>query len=291
MQLFEALIPLRQQLLTWRQAGERIAFVPTMGNLHAGHMSLIQQAQKHADRVVVSIFVNPLQFDQADDLARYPRTLQGDQQLLQAAAVDVLYLPDAAQLYPHGINDSVRVHVPGLSDILEGAARPGHFSGVTTVVAKLFNMVQPDIALFGEKDWQQLVLIRRMVKDLLIPLQVVGVATVREADGLAMSSRNSRLSVQERQQAAELYQVLSAVRDHWRQKGTINAGDWQQQEQLARAELEKRGLRADYVCIRNGVDLSEPLPGTLLDGQSLVLLAAVWLGKTRLIDHLSLEML
>ena len=288
MQSFKTIAAMRQQLSEWRRAGQGIAFVPTMGNLHDGHIALIRHARTLADRIVVSIYVNPLQFNSAVDLDRYPVTLADDCQRLAAEAADALYLPDAGQIYPYGLDDSVRVSVPGLSDVLEGAFRPGHFTGVTTVVAKLFNIIQPDLAVFGEKDLQQLLLIRRMAADLLLPVKVLGVATVRDADGLAMSSRNGNLSVSERQRAGILYQVLAATREQWHQQLAPGVGDWRVLEQAAMAELEHKGLRPEYVSIRRGEDLAEPVSGRAMNDQSLYVLAAAWLGQTRLIDNLSL---
>jgi len=293
MQVFDTIAAMRRQLSEWRRAGQHIAFVPTMGNLHAGHIALIRHAATLADHVVTSIYVNPMQFNDANDLARYPVTLEEDRQRLQAVATDILYLPDAGQIYPYGLADSVRVSVPGLSDVLEGVFRPGHFTGVTTVVAKLLNIVQPDIAVFGEKDWQQLLLIRRMVADLLMPVQIVAVATEREADGLAMSSRNGGLNESERCQAAGIYQVLSTLRDRWQRQRLVGKCDYRLLEHEAMAELERQGLRVEYVSIRNGEDLTEPVMGEARTGKQsaeapLVVLAAVWLGETRLIDNLPL---
>lgn len=288
MQCFETNAALRQQLLAWRRAGDRIAFVPTMGHLHAGHLALVDHARSLAERVVVSIYVNPLQFDNNADLKRYPQTLAEDRLGLEEVGVDVLYLPDAGQIYPYGIEASVQVCVPALSDVLEGASRPGHFKGVATVVAKLFNIVQPDLAIFGEKDWQQLLLIRRLVADLCMPLDIVAVATVREADGLAMSSRNSHLSAKERQQAGGLYQVLLTLREQWHQQRLVGSGEWRMLERSAMAALEKQGLRADYISIRRRDDLAEPPSGQPREDQRLIVLAAAWVGKTRLIDNLSL---
>ena len=180
----------REQVRAWHRAGERVAFVPTMGNLHAGHMSLVARARELADRVVVSIFVNPLQFSAGEDLSAYPRTPEEDAAMLQAAGVELLFLPEETEIYPRGREGVTFVEVPGISDLLCGASRPKHFRGVATVVCKLFNIVQPDVACFGEKDFQQLAVLRRMVVELDIPVEMVGVATLREADGLAMSSRN-----------------------------------------------------------------------------------------------------
>ena len=263
-----------------RAAGRRIAFVPTMGNLHAGHMALVARARELCEVVVVSIFVNPLQFDRADDLAAYPRTPADDATLLEAAGVDVLYMPDEAEVYPRGREQGTRVIVPGLADILEGAHRPGHFTGVTTVVCKLFNRVRPDVAVFGEKDWQQLCLIRRMVDDLDMGVEIVGLPTVREADGLAMSSRNGRLSAAERTLAPALYRALDALR----RALLTGRRDYTALEQTALAEITASGMRPDYISVR-AQDLSEPE-----DGRDLVVLGAAWIGRTRLIDNIPVRL-
>lgn len=269
---------LRQSVQAWKSKGERVAFVPTMGNLHAGHLQLVQAARARADRVVVSVFVNPLQFNEAADFNAYPRTLEDDVHLLREARADLLFVPTVDVMYPHGQVSNTKVIVPGLTDVLEGECRPGHFTGVSTVVAKLFNMVQPDLALFGEKDFQQLMLIRRMVADLDMPVAIEGLPTVREADGLAMSSRNSRLSADERRIAPAIYQTLCRLRD------LLLQGDRQYAslEQLAVAELDRAGFRAEYIAVRRAADLQPPASG---DTQ-LVLLLAAHLGKTRLIDNL-----
>lgn len=285
---FETIASLRTQVSAWRRAGERIALVPTMGNLHAGHIALVNRARELADRVVTSIYVNPLQFNDPADLERYPVTLEQDRAQLQAAACDAVYLPDANQLYPFGIDSSVRVSVPGLSEVLDGIFRPGHFTGVATIVAKLFNIVQPDFALFGEKDLQQLVVIRRLVDDLHIPVRIVGVETVREADGLAMSSRNSYLHPDERRLAGTLYRVLTSVRERWRQQTDSGSVDGRALEQAAMAELGELGLRPEYVSIRCGDDLSELPPHGKCEERSWYVLAAAWLGPARLIDNLRL---
>lgn len=211
MNIVEQLNDLRNQVRAWRTAGERVGFVPTMGNLHEGHITLVREALQRVPRVVVSIFVNPLQFGPTEDLAAYPRTPEQDQARLAEAGCHLLFAPSVATMYPNGQAVQTRVEVPGLSDILCGASRPGHFIGVATVVCKLFNMVQPDLALFGEKDFQQLLVIRRMVADLAMPVEVSGVPIVREPDGLAMSSRNGYLSVGERAQAPSLYRTLTAA--------------------------------------------------------------------------------
>ncbi len=268
---------LREAADAWRRAGERIAFVPTMGNLHAGHMALVTRARELAARVVVSIFVNPLQFDRADDLARYPRTLADDEARLRAAGVDALYLPDEATMYPQGRAGQTRVHVPVLSELLCGASRPGHFDGVATVVCKLFHQVRPDLALFGEKDWQQLVIIRKMVADLDLPVEIVGVPTVREADGLAMSSRNGYLNASERPRAAAIHRALRQGAD-W-----LRAGERDYEGIAARLarQIEAAGLRVDYLEIRR-----PDLGVASRDDRDWVILAAAWLGKARLIDNL-----
>ncbi|MCG5500180.1 pantoate--beta-alanine ligase [Ectothiorhodospira lacustris] len=266
----------------WQAEGCMVALVPTMGNLHEGHLSLVRHARTLADRVVVSIFVNPLQFDRAEDLAAYPRTLAQDCRLLADEAADLVFAPPENELYPAGRGQVTRVEVPGLSALLEGAHRPGHFAGVATVVCKLFNLVQPDVAVFGEKDFQQLLLIRRMVADLDIPVRIEGLATVRETDGLAMSSRNAYLGAGERPQAPAIHQALSEL------AARLQAGerDYAALEREAEKILEKRGLRSDYVAVRRRRDLSLPQPG---DTQ-LVILAAAWLGRARLIDNLCLDL-
>ncbi len=277
MKRVESITALRDAVSGWRRAGERIAFAPTMGNLHAGHLSLVERARALADRIVVSIFVNPLQFDCADDLARYPRTLERDEAKLRAAAADLLFLPNEQQMYPFGREGQTRVRVPELTDILCGASRPGHFDGVATVVCKLFNLVQPDVALFGEKDYQQLAIIRRMVTDLNLPVEIVGVPTVREANGLAMSSRNGYLSDKERARAAVIHGAL-------RQCGeALHAGDRDYSVLVGRItrRIVDAGLKPDYIEIRHP-DLRPARP----DDDRWVILIAAWLGKARLIDNM-----
>jgi pantoate--beta-alanine ligase len=273
---------LRQTVAGWRRDGATCAFVPTMGNLHEGHITLLRKAQTLADRTVVSIFVNPIQFGRGEDYARYPSTLEDDQAKLSAAGLDLLFAPNLDQLYPGGMEEDTRVTVPGLSTILCGQYRPGHFSGVATVVAKLFNNVQPDVALFGEKDYQQLLVIRRMVQDLLIPVEIVGQPIVREADGLAMSSRNAYLSAEERGRAPLIFQTLNRAADRLRaQDGSLIAI-----ETAAMAELAAAGFRPEYFSIRRATDLQPPQAGDA----SLQILAAAWLGSARLIDNLRVEM-
>lgn len=275
MQLIKSIPVLRETLRSWRHAGEIVAFVPTMGNLHAGHLRLVEQARSMADRVVASIFVNPTQFSAGEDFGAYPRTPEADIEKLTVADVDLLFMPEADEIYPPSALS--HVEVPGLSEQLCGAVRPGHFRGVATVVGKLFNLVQPDVALFGEKDWQQLVVIRRMVADLNFPVRIVGVPTVREADGLAMSSRNSYLSEDARRQASLLYQSLLAV------QAELHAGrrDFADMEAEQLAVLQAAGFKPDYLAIRQ-LDLSLPVE----DAGEFVVLVAAWLGRARLIDNL-----
>ncbi len=282
METLETIQDLRQRRGAWRQSGERVALVPTMGNLHAGHLALVREARRWAERTVVSIFVNPLQFGPSEDFAAYPRTLAQDRELLAAAGTDLLFAPLAEAVYPRGQAEQTRVEVPGLSNILCGETRPGHFAGVATVVCKLLNMVQPDLAVFGEKDFQQLVVIRRMVEDLCLPVEVQGLATVREADGLAMSSRNAYLTADERRRAPAVYRSLRLAGEG------LQAG-------LSREEVERRGiedlnaagLRPDYLSVRRAQDLASPTAEDL----DLVVLAAAYLGRARLIDNLRVTLL
>ena len=211
---------LRARIAQWKRAGERVGFVPTMGNLHNGHFSLISNARKNTDRVVASVFVNPTQFGPHEDFASYPRTLTQDKDGLQKAGCDLLFAPDVEEMYPFGAANMVRVDVPGLSEILDGALRPGHFSGVATIVAKLFNLVAPDVAVFGQKDYQQLLVIRRLTTDLRMPIEIIGAPTVREENGLAMSSRNQYLTAEERERASVIFRTLNAMRDAIRRRQT-----------------------------------------------------------------------
>jgi pantoate--beta-alanine ligase len=268
---------LHAQVDIWRRGGN-VAFVPTMGNLHAGHLSLVQEARKIADRVVVSIFVNPMQFGAGEDFDSYPRTLASDAEMLEGEGTDLLFAPAVEVMYPKPQSEQTRVEVPGLSGLLCGACRPGHFVGVATVVCKLFNMVQPDIALFGKKDFQQLMVIRRMVEDLAMPVSIVGVDTLRESDGLAMSSRNGYLEPQERATAPIVYRVLNGLAQKLREGSDDYAGLREQ----AAAELDENGFRTDYVAIRRATDLLEPAAGE----KDLVILIAAYLGKARLIDNI-----
>jgi pantoate--beta-alanine ligase len=277
MQTIRTLPELRKQIAAWRQAGERIAFVPTMGNLHAGHLALIDAARARADRVVVSIFVNPTQFGPGEDFSRYPRTEAEDAAHLETRNTDLVFMPDVDTLYPGGTTGTTFVEVPGISDELCGEFRPGHFRGVATVVARLLNMVQPDVAVFGEKDFQQLVVIRRMVRDLAMPVEIAGVATMREADGLAMSSRNQYLSPEERQLAPLLYRTLRELAD------ALQTGESPQlASERGMQALAAAGFRPDYVTVRSAGDLQAPRQ----DDDEWVILAAATLGRARLIDNL-----
>ncbi len=271
----------RETLTEERARGARIGLVPTMGNLHQGHLALVDRAREAADHVVVSIFVNPLQFGPNEDFDRYPRTLAQDREKLAGAGVDLLFAPSLAEVFPRPLQKTTRVEVPELSDMLCGAFRPGHFVGVATVVNILFNLVQPDVAVFGQKDYQQLLIIRRMVEDLHLPVAVLSMATVREAGGLAMSSRNAYLGDEERQRALALYQTLCWGRDRIRD-GTR---DYRALEQQAALRLEQAGFRPDYVAVRRAADLGPPDTHEL----SMVLLAAAWLGRARLIDNVLVD--
>jgi pantoate--beta-alanine ligase len=279
MRTVHTIAELRVQVAAWRRAGERVAFVPTMGNLHRGHIHLVEQARELAPRTVASIFVNPTQFGPNEDFAGYPRTLDGDSRQLTAAGLDLLFAPGVAEMYPRPLAEMTQVTVPELSGILCGASRPIHFRGVATVVSKLFNMVQPDVALFGEKDWQQLVVIRRLVTDLDFPIEIVGVPTVREADGLAMSSRNGYLSTEERAIAPTLYATLVASAERLR----AGERDYARLTTEAKARLATAGFRPDYFEIRRAHDLQPPTDGDA----DLRILAAAGLGRARLIDNLA----
>lgn len=272
---------LRAQTSAWRQAGLRIGFVPTMGNLHEGHLQLVRRAREVSDRVVASIFVNPLQFGPSEDFDRYPRTLPADRAQLVSAQCDLLFAPDVTEMYPRGRENLSGVHVPVLADILEGVFRPGFFDGVATVVSVLFNQVQPDLAVFGEKDYQQLQVIRRMTLDLHLPIEILGHPTVREDNGLAMSSRNQYLSAGERARAGAIHRRLSETAAALRQGRRDHAA----LEARARAQLNADGFDVQYFEIR-APDLTSPAE----NAAAWVILAAAVLGKTRLIDNLFVSM-
>ena len=277
MQTVHTIAELRAQVTAWKRAGEQVAFVPTMGNLHRGHIHLVERARELAPRTVASIFVNPMQFGPSEDFAAYPRTLDADSRQLEAAGLDLLFAPSVAEVYPRPLEQMTQVTVPELPAVLCGASRPTHFSGVTTVVSKLFNMVQPDIAVFGEKDWQQLVIIRRMAADLDMPVAIVGVPTVREPDGLALSSRNGYLSAEERAIAPTLYATLRATAERLR----AGERDIAALEAEAKVKLASAGFRPDYFEIRRPDDLQRPS----LEDATLRIFAAAWLGRARLIDN------
>ena len=277
MQLIQRTSDLRARIAQWRLAGERVAFVPTMGNLHAGHGSLVTAARERADRVVVSIFVNPLQFGPNEDFAAYPRTPEEDRKLLESLNVDMLFAPEVEEIYPRGKEANARVHVPDLENILCGAFRPNHFMGVATVVTKLLNLVQPDIALFGEKDFQQLMIIRRAAIDLCMPIEIIGVATSRESDGLARSSRNRYLTAEQRALAPRIFAALEKAR----KEVEAGARDFQRLEEEGMQALQVGGFRPDYFAIRDAETLGVPAPGA----KDLVILTAARIGRARLIDN------
>jgi len=267
----------REHVQAWRREGLRVAFVPTMGNLHAGHVSLIEAARHHGERFVASIFVNPMQFGPNEDWAHYPRTPREDERMLSEAGCSLMFMPDVTEIYPNGAERATRIEVPGLSRILDGEFRPGHFEGVSTVVAKLFHIVEPDVAVFGEKDFQQLTVIRHMVADLCMPIEIIGAPTVRDSRGLAMSSRNQYLSAAERALAPQIYVALenAAVR--------VRAGDvdFASIERAGFHELERTGFRPDYFSVRKAQDLS----AATAQARELVILTAARIGKARLIDN------
>ncbi|EBK2211573.1 pantoate--beta-alanine ligase [Salmonella enterica subsp. enterica serovar Schwarzengrund] len=282
MLIIETLPLLRQHIRRLRQEGKRVALVPTMGNLHDGHMKLVDEAKARADVVIVSIFVNPMQFDRPDDLVRYPRTLQEDCEKLNKRKVDYVFAPAVEEIYPQGLEGQTYVDVPGLSTMLEGASRPGHFRGVSTIVSKLFNLIQPDIACFGEKDFQQLALIRKMVADMSYDIEIVGVPIIRAKDGLALSSRNGYLTAEQRKIAPGLHNVMNSIAEK------LIAGNRELQEIIAIAEqeLDEKGFRADDIQIRDADTLQE-LTET---SKRAVILAAAWLGQARLIDNQSVTL-
>jgi len=277
MNIIESKEELHEQLREWRAAGEHIALVPTMGNLHSGHVSLVDIAREHAERVVVTVFVNPTQFGEDEDFAEYPRTLERDTLRLRKIGADVLFAPTVDTVYPFGIEQATVVSVPFLTDKFCGSFRPGHFDGVTTVVARLFALVQPDVAVFGQKDYQQQLVIRRMAADLNLPTDIITAPTIREDDGLAMSSRNAYLSKEERAVAPGLQRTLAAVGEEL-QNGKRNFAEMEQQ---AEQRLRDLGFQPEYVAVRRAEDLSTPTR----DCDEVVILAAVHLGKTRLIDN------
>lgn len=278
----ESVGDLRSQIQAWKQAGQRIGFVPTMGNLHAGHIELVKEAQRQSDKVVASIFVNPTQFGPYEDYENYPRTIEADCKKLLACKTDALFLPAVEAIYGADIAQTTTVTVPGLSDMLCGTSRPGHFSGVATVVARLFNLVQPDMAIFGQKDYQQLLVIRQMTSDLAFPIEVLGYPTQREKDGLAMSSRNGYLTAEERQSAPLLFKSLNCLAE----KLKNGENNYRNLCDGALQDLKTVGFMPEYVEIRRLKDLKIPENAD----KSLIILAAAGLGKTRLIDNLPIEL-
>ncbi|MDE2053613.1 MAG: pantoate--beta-alanine ligase [Xanthomonadaceae bacterium] len=272
---------LRACIRAWKQEGHRVGFVPTMGNLHAGHFSLVDLARRQADRVVASVFVNPTQFGPNEDFARYPRTLAEDSVGLVEHNCDLLFAPSVEVMYPFGPEQAMRIHVPGVGDTLEGAHRPGHFDGVATIVAKLFAMVEPDVAVFGQKDWQQLLVVRRLARELAFPLEIVAGPTVRDDDGLALSSRNRYLDVHQRARAPELHATLE-----WMRESFVDGHVLAAIEGAAVRRLERAGFNPDYAVVRRAEDLGVPAEG---EHSGLLALVAAKLGNTRLIDNLAFD--
>ncbi|WP_027855359.1 pantoate--beta-alanine ligase [Marinobacterium litorale] len=282
MQTITTISELREQLSAARNAGRRIGLVPTMGNLHQGHLRLVEAAVENADFVVASIFVNPLQFGPQEDLERYPRTLAEDQAQLRAFGCNLLFAPSEAEIYPHGRVGQTFVEVPGISDLYCGSSRPGHFRGVTTIVNKLFNLIQPDVAVFGRKDYQQLHVIRRMVEDLSMPVELIGVGTERASNGLALSSRNGYLSESELAVAPTLYATLNQLADALRS----GSSDYPALIEQAQSQLEEAGFMRDYIHILRRSDMLAANP----DDRQLVIIAAAYLGAARLIDNIELDL-
>jgi pantoate--beta-alanine ligase len=275
LQVLETLPALRTQRAAWRAAGERLALVPTMGNLHAGHLGLVTQAKAHADRVLVSLFVNPSQFGPGEDFERYPRTLDADLEALAGVGCDAVFVPAVSTVYPEGLPPRTRVCPGPLAEQLCGAARPGHFEGVATVVLRLFNMAEPELALFGQKDYQQLMIIRQLVEDLALPVEILGASIARAEDGLALSSRNGYLTADQRAQAPALHWALQALAE-------APGGAWRERCEEACQVLETQGFLLDYLTVRRQADLA---PAEAQDS-ALIALVAAKLGNTRLIDNL-----
>lgn len=282
MKVVDSIPALRELIADWKRSGKSVGFVPTMGNLHDGHLKLVKRAKAHNDKVIVSIFVNPMQFGANEDLDAYPRTIEQDKAKLIADGTDAVFLPSVADMYPAGLNAQTFVEVPNISDVLCGASRPGHFRGVATVVSKLFNMVQPDDAFFGEKDFQQLAVIRTMVRDLSMAVTVHGVPTEREESGLAMSSRNGYLSQEEKATASEIYQAMQRMKNSMEQGNK----DFSSIESSEVAHLESKGFKNDYVKVVNAETF---MPATA-DDKHVVIVAALFMGTTRLIDNLQVHL-
>lgn len=282
MQTFAEITALREQIKQLKRDGRTIAFVPTMGNLHEGHLTLVRKAREHADIVIVSIFVNPMQFERADDLTNYPRTLEDDLSKLNGEAVDLVFTPTPEIMYPGGLDKQTSVEVPGLSQMLEGVSRPGHFRGVSTIVTKLFNIVQPDVACFGEKDYQQLAVIRQMTIDLALDIKIIGVPTVREMDGLALSSRNGLLTIDQRQRAPVLARTMRWI------SSAIRGGrdDYASVIEDASDQLRAAGLQPDEIFIRD----ANTLQAVSAESSQAVILMSAFLGQARLIDNQVLDL-
>ncbi len=269
---------LRAAVRAWKQEGKIVGFVPTLGNLHAGHYSLLDIARKRADRVVVSVFVNPTQFAAGEDFEKYPRTLEQDSAGLAERECDLLFAPEVETIYPFGAENSIRIHVPRITETLEGAHRPGHFDGVATVVAKLFALVAPDLAVFGQKDWQQLLVVKRLVRELAFPIEIIAAPTVREENGLALSSRNQYLNESERALAPQIHATLQ-----WMREAILDGHPREAVETAAAHRLERAGFAPDHAAVRRAEDLSIPPDG---EREGLIALIAAKLGSTRLIDNL-----
>ncbi|PCS21554.1 pantoate--beta-alanine ligase [Candidatus Enterovibrio escicola] len=282
MKVISEISPLRDQILYWRRQGQRIAFVPTMGHIHYGHLTLVKKARENADVVVVSIFVNPIQFEKDDDFSAYPRTLNKDIAQLKVEGVEVVFTPSTDIMYPQGVDEHSFVDVPTFSHILEGTSRPNHFKGVTTIVIKLFNIVQPDTAIFSKKDFQQLAVIDKMVTDLSLPIDIISVPTAREIDGLAMSSRNTHLTVDERQRAPVLVKVLRWISYQIRGGRT----DYSELILDGNNQLHEAGLKPNELFIRDAITL-QPISNQT---SKAVILASSFLGQVRLIDNLTVDL-
>ncbi|MBF7979300.1 pantoate--beta-alanine ligase [Rahnella laticis] len=282
MLIIDSVALLRREIRDFRKNNKRIALVPTMGNLHEGHMTLVEEAKARGDVVVVSIFVNPMQFERPDDLERYPRTLQEDCEKLNKRGVDLVFAPSPAEVYPKGLTTQTQVDVPVISTILEGASRPGHFRGVSTIVSKLFNLVQPQVACFGQKDFQQLALLRTMVEDMGYDIEIIGVPIVRAKDGLALSSRNGYLTPEERKIAPQLNKIMNALAER------LSQGERHVEEMLQETgqQLREAGFTPDELFIRDAKTLQE----LSVDSTSAVILMAAWLGKARLIDNQEVDL-
>ncbi len=282
MLIIDSVALLRREIRDFRKNNKRIALVPTMGNLHEGHMTLVEEAKARGDVVVVSIFVNPMQFERPDDLERYPRTLQEDCEKLNKRGVDLVFAPSPAEVYPKGLTTQTQVDVPVISTILEGASRPGHFRGVSTIVSKLFNLVQPQVACFGQKDFQQLALLRTMVEDMGYDIEIIGVPIVRAKDGLALSSRNGYLTPEERKIAPQLNKIMNALAER------LSLGERHVEEMLQETgqQLREAGFTPDELFIRDAKTLQE----LSVDSTSAVILMAAWLGKARLIDNQEVDL-